>query len=150
LGSGGSSLVNLTATGTVASWLGIAIGNSLEGVVGAYLVDRWARGREAFERPQDILRFTLLAGLISVIVSATIGVTSLTLGGHAARVHYVSIWITWWLGDAVGAVVAPLLLLWSPDPGVRWSRCQRVAGALALVVAILVVGRAVSRPTATR
>src|SRR5712691_4386163 len=50
----GAFLVNLTTAGSVASSIGIAVGNTLEGVVGCYLVNRFARGRRAFDRPQDV------------------------------------------------------------------------------------------------
>src|SRR6058998_3603316 len=38
----GAFLVNLTTAGTVATSIGISIGNTLEGVVGAYLMTRFA------------------------------------------------------------------------------------------------------------
>src|SRR5574341_2561055 len=44
----GAFLVNLTTAGTVATTFGIATGNTLEGLVGAALVERWAGGRRAF------------------------------------------------------------------------------------------------------
>src|SRR4029079_15168255 len=44
---------------------------------------------------------------------AAIGVTALALAGLAPWNDFGSIWTTWWLGDAMGAlVVAPALLLW--------------------------------------
>src|SRR5439155_671298 len=57
-------LVNLTTTGSVTTSIGIALGNTLEGVVGAYLVNRFARGRRAFDRPQDVFVFTALAAVV--------------------------------------------------------------------------------------
>jgi hypothetical protein len=51
------------------------------------------------------------------MISATIGVTSLTLGGYASWVQYRSIWSTWWLGDATSdLVIAPLILFWISKP----------------------------------
>ena len=44
----GAFLVNLTTAGNVATSLGIATGNALEAVVGAWLVERYAGGRRAF------------------------------------------------------------------------------------------------------
>src|SRR2546421_5635421 len=41
----GAFLVNLTTTGAVPSAVAIAAGNTLEGLLGAYLVNRFARGR---------------------------------------------------------------------------------------------------------
>jgi signal transduction histidine kinase len=50
---------------------------------------------------------------VSTTVSATFGVTSLSLGGYARWSNYAWIWLNWWLGDATGdLIVAPLLVLW--------------------------------------
>jgi diguanylate cyclase (GGDEF)-like protein len=121
----GAFLVNLTTAGSVATSIGIATGNTLEGVVGCYLVSRFARGQHAFERAQDIFKFTFFAGMVSTTVSATVGVTTLVLGGFAGWEMYRSIWCTWWLGDAVGAViVTPVVLLWWENPRLNWDRKQ--------------------------
>jgi diguanylate cyclase (GGDEF)-like protein len=123
----GAFLVNLTTAGSVATSIGIAVGNTLEGVVGCYLVSRFAGGQHAFERAHDTLKFGLLAGIVSTTVAATFGVTSLALGGFADWAKYGSIWCTWWLGDAVGAVVVtPFLLLWRENPRLNWTRKQLI------------------------
>src|SRR5256885_15579188 len=72
----GSLLVNLTTAGSAVTAIGIAVGNTLEGVAGAYLVNRFARGRRAFDRPQEVFAFTVLAGIVSTTIGATIGVTT--------------------------------------------------------------------------
>ena len=129
----GAFLVNLTTAGSVATSLGIAVGNTLEGVVGCYLVSRFAGGQHAFERAQDIFKFALLAGMVSTAVSATVGVTTLALGGFADWAMYGAMWSTWWLGDAVGAVVVtPLLLLWRENPRLNWTREQTMELAFLL------------------
>src|SRR3989442_13270224 len=74
---GAAFLANFTTTGAVVPSLGIAIGNAGEGLLGAYLVNRFARGGRVFDRVRDIMRFTMLAALVSTIVSATIGIASL-------------------------------------------------------------------------
>ncbi|TMB97739.1 MAG: hypothetical protein E6J42_07300 [Chloroflexi bacterium] len=139
----GAFLANVMTEGTVATSLGIAAGNTLEGLTGAYLVDRFAGGTHAFDRPQDILKFAVLAGTISTMVSATVGVTSLSLGGFANWADYGSIWLTWWLGDATGVLlVAPLSVLWLTHPRVHWRRDQ-VREAACLLLCLVVVGQAV-------
>jgi diguanylate cyclase (GGDEF)-like protein len=121
----GAFLVNLTTAGSVAPSIGIAVGNTLEGVVGCYLVNRFAGGQHAFKRAQDIFKFAFLAGMVSTTVSATVGLTSITLGGFADWAKYGAIWFTWWLGDAVGAVVVtPFLLLWRENPRLNWTNKQ--------------------------
>jgi diguanylate cyclase (GGDEF)-like protein len=121
----GAFLVNLTTAGSVATSIVIAAGNTLEGLAGCCLVSRFARGKEAFARAQDIFKFALLAGMVATSVSATIGVATLAIGGFADWAAFGSIWCTWWLGDAVGAVtVTPLLLLWWENPQLKWTREQ--------------------------
>jgi PAS domain S-box-containing protein len=136
----GAFLVNVTTEGTIATSLGIAVGNTLEGLTGAYLVNRFARGREAFERAQDIVKYTFLAGMVSPAVAATVGVSTLTLGGFARWSDYGAIWFTWWLGDAVGAlVVAPCLILWTRPPR-RGPDGRRLRESLLLLAGLSVVG----------
>jgi integral membrane sensor domain MASE1 len=139
----GAFLVNTTTTGTFLTWLAIAVGNTLEALVAAYLVKTFAPGSIAFFRGRDALMFGGLGGLAGAVVSATVGVTALLLGGFAGWSECGGLWLTWWLGDAVGAfIVAPLFLLWSAAPRVRWPRTQAREGALlalSLVSANLVV-----------
>lgn len=135
----GAFLVNITTGGSVATSIGAATGNTLEGLMGTYLVNRFANGRNAFDHPQSVFKFTLLAAVASPAVSAAIGVTSLALGGFASWANYGAIWLTWWLGDATGAlIVAPALVLWMTKHDLRWSRAQVFEAALFLVVLVLV------------
>jgi diguanylate cyclase (GGDEF)-like protein len=139
----GAFLANLSTAGSVATSIGIAGGNTLEGVLGAYLVQRFAAGRKAFGRPRNAFRFAVLAAALSTVVSATCGVTSLALAGFARWADFGAIWLTWWLGDAAGAlVVAPVVLLWSESPRVQWGRRQAVEAA-ALLVCLVLVGQIV-------
>ena len=132
--------VNLTTAGSIATSIGISVGNTLEGLVGAYLVNRFANGRHAFNRARDTFKLALLAAVFSTMVSATTGVTTLSVGGFARWADFGSIWMTWWLGDAVGAlVVAPLVLLWSARPQVRWS-ARQIIEAAALLLGLGLVG----------
>ncbi len=112
----GALLVNLTTAGSALTSVGIATGNTLEAVLAAYLVNRFARGTSAFERLRDVFRFAALAALLSPVVSATFGVTSLCMTGYAQWSDFGAIWMTWWLGDVGGAlIVAPVLILWAKD-----------------------------------
>src|SRR5712691_10453977 len=52
----GAFLVNVTTTADIPSSVGIAIGNTLEAIIGAHLVDAFANGSRAFERPQDVFK----------------------------------------------------------------------------------------------
>lgn len=136
----GAFLVNITTTGSISSSLGIAAGNTLEALAGAFLVNRYANGLAAFDRARHILAFSVLAGLVSTLISATIGVTSLLLTGHAELSQMRSIWLTWWLGDAAGAmIITPLLVLWGTTRNLGSLR-ERPGEALLLLLAVAGAG----------
>jgi PAS domain S-box-containing protein len=131
----GAALAN-TFTGDVPSVtvLGITVGNTLEALVGAYLLLRVARFRPELDRVRDVLALVVLAAGLSTVVSATVGVTSLWIGDQIDTAGELpSAWRVWWLGDMAGALlVAPFLLVLAS--GARPSlRPARVAEALVLV-----------------
>jgi diguanylate cyclase (GGDEF)-like protein len=128
-------LANWTTTGHLLSSVGIAVGNTGEALLGSYLVNRFARGGRVFDRVGDIFRFTLLAALVSTMVSATIGVGSLYLSGLLPWPQVGRVWLTWWLGDTVGDIVlAPPLILWiGLKPAPRIAGRQLLEAALAAV-----------------
>ncbi len=130
----GAFLVNATTSGSIPASLMIAIGNTLEGWAGAYLVRRFAHGSQAFNLTQDVFRFAILLILVSTPVSATVGTTSLILNGLAGRADFLPIWLTWWLGDIGGGlIVAPLLILWTISPRTRWNAARRTEAVFLLL-----------------
>lgn len=134
----GAFLANVSTAGSPATSLGIAVGNTCEGLLGAYLVSRLAGGRHCFERPRGVLEYAFLAAVVAPTVSATIGVISLSIGGFAAWSDFGSIWLTWWLGDAAGAlIVGPFLILWSRPVGIPTPRRLVEAGFLFATVAVI-------------
>lgn len=139
----GAFLVNITTEGSVATSLGIASGNTLEALLGALLVHRFAKGCNAFDRAEDFFKFFVLAGMASTALSATVGVTSLALGGFARWDHYLAIWLTWWSGDMVSdLIVAPLLLIWFKKPVPRWQLGSMLE-AVSLLVVLFLIGQVV-------
>jgi PAS domain S-box-containing protein len=109
----GAFFVNITTAGSVATSLGIALGNTLEGAAALYLVHKFIEDKNIFEKPLNIFKYVLLVGLLSTIISATFGVSSLYLGNLIEKDNYFPVLTTWWLGDMGGAlIIAPVLLLW--------------------------------------
>jgi signal transduction histidine kinase/CheY-like chemotaxis protein len=136
----GAFLANVTTAGSVATSLGIAAGNAAEALVGAWLVGRFANGRQAFALPRTIFAFVFGAGFVAPAISATAGVSSLALGGYAAWSAFGTIWLTWWLGDVAGAlVVAPLLIVWANEPRMGDFR-PRLGEAVALLAISIAAG----------
>src|SRR5438046_4685935 len=126
----GAFLVNAMTAGNAATSLAIAVGNTLEAVCGAWLVNRFADGTSVFDRPQGVFKFALAAA-VSTVVSPVFGVTSLALGGFADWTNYGAIWLTWWLGDTTGdLLIAPLIILWSVTLKRRWHGREAVEGGI--------------------
>jgi PAS domain S-box-containing protein len=138
----GAFLANVTANEPFATACGIAIGNTLEAIVGSWLLLRCVAFDKSLERLKDVLGLIVFAACISTTVSATIGVASLCLGGVHPWSDFGSLWSVWWLGDAMGnLVVAPVLLTTTFRRG-SWS-LFRVAEASALALGLMAVGLAV-------
>ncbi len=136
----GAFFVNLTTAGSVATSAAIAAGNTLEGLAGAYLVTRFAGGTGAFLSVRGILRYSVLAGAAATAISATAGTTTLTAAGLAPWSHYGRIWLTWWLGDATGAlVVAPALVLAVVEIEPRWP-AHKIFECVLLLLGLAVTG----------
>jgi PAS domain S-box-containing protein len=120
----GAFLANVTANEPIPVALGIAVGNTLEAFVGATLLKRF-KFTGAFENFSEVIELTFLAAGLSTLLSASIGVLSLSLGGVVPWHKFLNAWALWWLGDVMGAIViAPLLMVWTaPAPGsprIRW------------------------------
>jgi PAS domain S-box-containing protein len=139
----GALLTNVTTSGSAVASIAIAGGNTLEAVAAAWLVNRFAGGVAAFTRTPDILRFTALAAGAATTIAATVGTATLLATGLASWDTAGSIWLTWWLGDAVGTlVIAPLLVLRPP----AWRSpllSTRSLEALALTLAAVATAVAV-------
>jgi signal transduction histidine kinase/ActR/RegA family two-component response regulator len=132
----GAFLANFTTHESFATALGIAAGNTLEAVAGAWLLQRIAQFDASLARLKDVLALIVLAAGVSTALAATVGVTSLCLGGAQPWSSFGSLWGVWWLGDAMGdLIIAPLLLTWATDFG----RPKRVAEATVLLAILLLV-----------
>jgi signal transduction histidine kinase len=136
----GAFLVNLTTAGNVATSVAIAAGNTLEALVGAWLVNRFGGGKNFCDRPQNVFKFAIAAA-ISTVISAALGVTSLALAGFANWSNYGAIWVTWWLGDVTSdLVVTPLILLWSAAAKRQWREKEVFEVGTLLLLLVLLSG----------
>ncbi len=137
----GAFLANITTQGSVLAVVGIASGNTLEPLVGAWLLSR-VGFRRNLKRVRDVAALVLLAGGLSTIVSATIGVASLAADGLVRHGMLFSNWRVWWLGDVGGdALVASALLVLTARPRPpqrRLWRTEAAAVSIALVAVSLV------------
>ena len=147
----GSLLLNLitgdmsdvTHSTAIIAALGICIGSTAQSYFAAWLTERetgnsWQR----MERTRDIVRIFFVAGPLSCLISASVGVTTLYLNGLAP---VSDLWFTvwnWWAGDTLGVLVAlPLCLTWLLRNQSPWNMRPVVLGVpMLIVLAVIAAG----------
>jgi PAS domain S-box-containing protein len=133
-------LTNFTTSGAIASSLGIAFGNTLEGLIAAYLISLYADGRKVLNSSRGIFKFIIII-FLSCMISASWGVISLLLDGSATISNYSSIWFTWWMGDVSGAIIiTPLFLFWTKRYLFKWNKDRFLEAVYLLLTTIIVAG----------
>jgi PAS domain S-box-containing protein len=114
----------------------IGAGNTLEALAGAWLLRRGGFQPE-LQRVRDVVLLVAAAALASTTLSATAGVTAIWL--TQPGVDYTTVWLSWWLGDALGdLVMAPLLLTWLTPSA--WPRSRLAEAGLGLGLLVLLGG----------
>ena len=139
----GAFLANLhtlpqTQAGLAAS-CGICIGNTLEHVIGVFLLRRLVGTKNPFERASDVFRFAGVAAVCCAIAS-TNGTGQLVLWKILpASVRLADVWLTWWLGDTAGILIlAPVIQSWFRSEWRTWLRTQGIEVAVVLSVLVMI------------
>lgn len=135
----GAFLAN--ATTPIPLWTSgvIACGNTLEALVASVLMRRFGF-RPRMDRGRDVLALVVLGGILAPVVSATVGVSALSLADAFAQDGFAVHWGVWWVGDAMGALlVAPLLLTWFSTRGSPLS-VRSLAEAFTILAGLVFVG----------
>jgi PAS domain S-box-containing protein len=117
----------------------IAVGNTLQAVVAAWILIRAAGPRPRMDAMVTVRTLVTGSAPVGALVSALIGVTALVLSGTIPPAAATSAVAVWWTGDLLGALVmAPLLLAWTLMPA------STVATRGQLEVALLCLGTALA------
>lgn len=118
--------------------LGIAVGSTLETVFAVYFLKRF-QFNCLFRRVTDVLLFLVFGALINTAISASVGTLSLILGGISPISDFSMVWLNWWVGDALGAIVlAPVILVWS-KPRVFEFSLLRILEAVFLTLMVVLM-----------
>jgi PAS domain S-box-containing protein len=120
----------------------IGFGAALQAAAGAWLVRRHVAQPVVLNAPRDILRFGLLGALVACTVSPSIATPALLAAGAIGIEGWVGNWLTWWVGDTLGVLIAaPLVLTLIGKPQADWRPRRRTLGIpMLLALALLAVG----------
>ena len=119
----GAFLANLVTPLPALAAAGIALGNTLEAALGAWLLRRLGGSRPDLEAMPVVRTLVLAAAPLGALVSAAVGVTTLVVAGRVTPGDALPAAGIWWTGDLLGAlVVAPALLVWLARPRPHGAR----------------------------
>jgi diguanylate cyclase (GGDEF)-like protein/PAS domain S-box-containing protein len=140
----GAFLANLAAHQPIPVALAIAAGNTIEAAIATRLLRRFARIDQTVDTFRQGLGLVAFGAIASTIAGATIGVTSLCLGGVQPWAAFGTLWRAWWLGDATGVLlIVPVLLTWRAwrdAPRDRIVEAGLLLGGLAVIGAGVFAG----------
>ncbi len=130
-------------TGSAASGLApadalIAIGCTLQGLVGFALMKRFVGIPAPLLERGVIARFLLVGGPLAAMISSTIGTAALFAAGIIAQDELLFTCCTWWVGDVLGIVcVTSIFLIAFGEPRAAW-RPRLVTVGVPIVLAFAI------------
>src|SRR4051812_8068164 len=140
----GDLLANDYTALPIGSALGQTCGNMLEVILAVVLLRRLVRNESPLASVPGVGAI-FVATAAAAAVSATVGAVSLLAGGGIDWNAAPTVWRTWWLGDATGAlIVVPLAVAWYRSLPDGW-RHRRPLEALVLLGAVVGVAEFASR-----
>lgn len=117
----------------------IACGSTVASLAGTLLIRRYVGFPNSLTDERKIFAFFALGGPVATSLSASIGVLTLYGNGLIPAEHMLYSWWTWWIGDAIGVLIAtPLVCVLFAEPRHFW-RGRRLTVGVPLVVSSLVV-----------
>jgi signal transduction histidine kinase len=139
--------------------LGIAMGTTWGTLLGSFLLKKFTQPFYPLERVINLFKFLILTAMVGPMVNATVGVTSLALGGKVPWTAYETVWLTWWISNVSGIfITTPVLLSWGkliqknrfltldqqyPTTNIRYVKFLYITETFFLVSLILIIGKAV-------
>lgn len=129
----GAFAANAMSSEPMLTAAAIAVGNTLGPLLGVVLLRRHAQFDARMERVRDVLFLALFGAETAMLVTATNSVLQLLLAGIVPPSAALSVWWTWWAGDAMGVLlIAPLIFGLASTPAVaaKAGTAERIALAL--------------------
>lgn len=131
--------LSLGAHGVVST--GIAVGSTLQPLLGAFLIRRWIGQDNILASARSVFQF-IGVDLLVCLTAATIGVTTLAITGVMPWPKFILAWWTWWVGDSIGILIlTPVIITWCRRPAFTWEprRAAEAALLLSMVLGVALI-----------
>ena len=118
---------------------GISLFSLFQTGITHYLIKRFNIPGKDFLTGADIARFVIVAGPIGCLTAATLGTSLLVVYDIVSTDEWLTNWLTWWVGDSIGTLVATpfvahLLTPRTSRPNKAWQTSLVSASFLILVL----------------
>ncbi|HWH47111.1 MAG TPA: PAS domain S-box protein, partial [Burkholderiales bacterium] len=118
----GALVANYSLQGSPSVSVVIALGNSLEALLGGLLLRRVLDFDVRVSRLRDVVCLIVVTAAIAPLPAALLGSFGLLQSGGLVPPEFIQAFILWWMGDSLGiVVVAPLILTWAARPVLNWG-----------------------------
>ena len=110
-------------------YIATGIGGTLFVYVGTSLIKKYAGFPNELIDDKQIILFLLLGGPVSCLVSATIGITTMSFSGIISLQEMPVNWFSWWVGDTIGVLIfTPIILTIFTPKSSLWQRRRKTLG----------------------
>ena len=119
--------------------LTIALGATLAAGIAAALVNRFCASQSPLRTARTLALLLAIGAAGGPALSAAVGTLSLSVGGIIQWSSFSNAWLTWWVGDAAGTIVAaPLILAYFDSNASHTGRARSVEAAVLWALVLLV------------
>lgn len=119
----------------------VSTASVMQAWIGARLVRPILAQDPGLLKERSIVLFCLLAGPISCITAASVGISIFWFKGILTPADLPLAWGTWWIGDSIGVLIfCPILLCFFGKPRYSWrQRIHSVAIPLGILTSIVFI-----------
>lgn len=120
--------------------IGFTLTNTLDPLLVVWLVHRLIGQSVDFSRPRDVTKFIGVVSLVSSVVSATMGATTLQLSKSVPSFSFLMSWSTWWISDVVSVlVIVPLMMAWARQANAVENKNRVIEKILVAIIGLAVL-----------
>ncbi|MGB3534266.1 MAG: ATP-binding protein [Microcoleaceae cyanobacterium] len=114
----------------------ISLISTLEPLIAGWLLSRFVRPQQLFQRSQNVLKFLVLI-FPSPAITTSLAVATLCLTGILSWEFYGAVWKTWSISVIGGRlIITPLIIAWITRS--RWEKLQRNNGQRLLEFGVII------------
>ncbi len=109
-------------SGTIQASIIISIGNTIEILLGRYLIKRFIKDQDPFKNTHNTFVFLIIA-LIMCLIGSSLGTYSFHLNGIVDQQDFISKWFMWWIPNVTSVLLfTPFILSWKRKFNVQITR----------------------------